>query len=124
MHRCIYCGKEPQVVESGGLFYVRCCKKHNPFEYCGVRRTAAIESWDDANSLAAKVNMEHCREANRRSPYYYIVDGTRYETAVEAVKEIGCALKTLQGKFGKVTTTAIIRGYVVMRCMRAKRRVK
>lgn len=122
MHKCIYCGKEPRVVEISGLFYVQCCDKFNPYEFCGITPRTAKDSWDAANSLGAKINMEHAKEAARYGPYFYIVDGTRYDTVAEACKAANCAIKSLYSKFGLLTKTTIIRGHVVTRVRRAKKR--
>lgn len=121
MRKCIYCGKEPCVVEISGLFYVQCCDKFNPYEFCGITPRTAKDSWNTANSLGAKINMEHAKEAARYGPYFYIVDGVRYDTVAEACKAANCAIKSLYSKFGLLTKTTIIRGHVVTRVRRAKK---
>lgn len=122
MRSCIYCGKQPRIVDCGGLYYAQCCDKFNPYEFCGIRPKNAMEAWDAANSLGAKINMEHAKEAARYGPYFYIVDGVRYDTVAEACKAARCAIKSLYSKFGLLTKTVIIRGHVVTRVRRAKKR--
>lgn len=122
MRNCIYCGKQPQIVDCGGLYYAQCCDKFNPYEFCGIRPKNAMDAWNAANSIGAKINMEHAREAARYSPYFYIVDGVRYDTVAEACKAAGCAIKSLYSKFGLLTRTVVIRGHVVTRVRRAKKR--
>lgn len=124
MRKCIYCGNVPHVLDMGGLFYVQCkCGNFNPYQFCGLRKKYAMDQWDYANTLAAKINMEHTREANRRGAFCYIVAGKRYDTVSGAAKAAGCAIKTIQAKFGALSNTAIIRGHVVTRVRREHRRV-
>ena len=122
MRSCIYCGKQPRIVDCGGLYYAQCCDKFNPYEFCGIRPKNAMEAWDAANSLGAKINMKHAKEAARYGPYFYIVDGVRYDTVADACKAARCAIKSLYSKFGLLTKTVIIRGHVVTRVRRAKKR--
>lgn len=122
MRKCIYCGSLPYVRNLGGLFYVQCsCGNFNPYEFCGIHPKNAMEVWDEANSLASKINLEHARQAARVGPYFYIIGGKRYDTVAGACKAAGCAIKTLRSKFGALTNTCIIRGHVITRVKRVQR---
>lgn len=122
MRKCIYCGKEPKIIRSGGVYYVQCCNKHNPYEYCGVRQTTAIDSWNMANSLCAKINMEHGKNAGRKQEYYYIVDGERINSIKQVSQTIHCSYKSLSSVFSKKhSNTVILKGHVIIRGKRGQK---
>lgn len=41
--------KYPVISEISGLFYARCpnCDKHDPYDFLGITRKAAIANWND-----------------------------------------------------------------------------
>ena len=123
MRKCIYCGKEPRVVEISGLFYVQCCDKFNPYEFCGITPRTAKNSWDAANTFGAKNNMEHARRVlgHRLGEYFYIVDGVRYENFNYAAKAAECAKSTLRKSFGDLIKTCVIHDHVITRVRRGQR---
>jgi hypothetical protein len=48
---CIFCGKQPKIVKTAGIYYVKCCtsKNRDPYTFCGVRFENAIRVWNEGN---------------------------------------------------------------------------
>lgn len=50
---CVYCGSKPELYHyvEDDLFYIRCsgCNKYGAYQFIGINRKDALESWELAN---------------------------------------------------------------------------
>ena len=118
MEKCIYCGKEPHLVEITGLFYVQCgCARQNPYEYVGTRKKTAIEAWNNANNINAKTISVRCAELKKlRNPYIWMVDGKQYESYRDVLAVVKCSYGTMRKQFlPRKINNMVINGHIIVR---------
>jgi len=121
MEKCIYCGREPHLVEITGLWYVQCgCAKQNPYEYVGTRKNTAMDAWNAANTITRKAISLRCSHLRKlRSPYIWLVDGTTYHNYRDVLDVVGCSYSTLKSQFShKKANTVVVKGHIVVRIER------
>lgn len=118
MEKCIYCGKEPRLVEITGLWYAQCgCAKRNPYEFVGARKTTTIDMWNEANNDKTKViSMRVSVLKKLHAPYIWVVDGVTYTGYHDILPVIKCSYSTLRKHLTQdKKCTTVVNGHVVVR---------
>lgn len=115
---CMYCKKQPRLVEISDLFYVQCsCGKWNPNDFVGISRRTAIEQWNHENIQRPKNTPKTLKHSIKKpyKNYIYIVNGKGFDI-VSLAKYVDTTKKYIRTKFRRENSDVIVlKGFKIER---------